>query len=80
MHPREYRAGKEPIEIACTIRRKTEKAIGVADGTMEEVTDDKTGEVREREKLFWLPLSQVTINDDQTITMPTWMAKDKGLI
>ena len=80
MHPKEFRAGKELIEIACAVRRKTEKAIGVADGTTEEVSDERTGELREREKLFWLPLSQVADTGDGTVTMPEWLAKDKGLL
>lgn len=70
----------ELVDIACQIRRKTEKAVAIADGTMEEVVDPKTGEVTERERFYWLPLSQIEINEDGTITMPIWMAEVKGLV
>jgi hypothetical protein len=28
----------------------------------------------------WLPRSQIEINDDDTVTMPEWLALDKELI
>lgn len=70
----------EVIDIACQIRRKTEKAIGVVDGTMEDFVDPKTGEIREVEKIYWLPLSQIEVNEDGTVTLPLWMAEQKGLV
>lgn len=62
------------IDIACVIRAEREKSVAVADGTTE------THEGREREVWFWLPRSQIEINDDGTVTMPEWLARDKGLI
>lgn len=62
------------VDIACEIRLRTEKAIGVADGTMEKYKG------REREKIFWLPKSLIEENDDGTVTMPERLAKGKGLI
>ena len=62
------------VDVECMVRIRREKAIGVADGTME-------GKGRhEQEKIFWLPLSLVQENDDGTVTMPTWIALQKGLV
>lgn len=43
---------------------QTEKAVQFFDGS----------------KTVWLPRSQIEINDDGTVTMPEWLAMDKGLI
>lgn len=67
-------ARSDLIDIACTVRRQTEKAVAVVDGT--ENMDLGDG----KEKLFWLPKSQIEINDDGTVTMPEWLAMEKGLI
>lgn len=68
------------IEIACQIVRSTDKAIGVADGTTE-MHDVGHGRKVERQVLFWLPRSQVEIDEDNgTVWMPEWLAKKKGLI
>ncbi len=79
--------GRQLTDIACTVRQVREKAIAVADGTMDEQVDKATGEVREREKWFWLPLSMVEIEpsdygvgDTVTVTLPEWKAQDVGLI
>lgn len=72
--------GRTLTDIACKVMRTTEKGIAVADGTMEEIADRETGEVKEREKWFWLPKSQVEVNDDGTITLPEWLAQEKGMI
>lgn len=61
------------IEVACKIVRRTDKAVGVTDGTIDMDLDGK-------DKIVWLPKSQIEINDDGTITMPEWLAKEKGLI
>ena len=63
------------VDVECVVRKRTEKAIGVADGTME-------GKGRhEQEKLFWLPLSLVEINEeDGIVTGPEWLFLEKGLI
>ena len=63
------------VDVECVVRMRREKAIAVADGTML----DK-GTRHEREKYFWLPLSQCQENDDGTVTMPEWLALEKGLI
>lgn len=64
------------VDIACAIRRDEpgRKAIAVADGSTEQVDG------REREKWYWLPRSQIEINPDGTVTMPEWLARDKGLL
>lgn len=64
------------IDIACEVRRDVpgKPSIAVADGSTEEV-DGRT-----REKWFWLPRSQVEVNPDGTVTMPEWLALDRGLI
>lgn len=64
------------VDIACEIRRDDprQKAVAVADGTREEIRG------REREKWFWLPRSEIEINPDGTVTMPEWLALEKGLV
>lgn len=53
------------VDIACEISVRTPKAIRIFDGDITE----------------WVPLSQVEINeDDGTVTMPEWLAKEKGFI
>ena len=70
------------VHIACKIRNNdpAKAAIAVADGTTEEAFDRLTGEVIEREKWFWLPRSQTQINSDGTVTIPEWLAIEKGLV
>jgi len=64
------------VDIACEIRSNNpaKKSIAIADGSTEAF------EGREREKWFWLPRSQVEINSDGTVTMPEWLAVEKGLV
>ncbi len=56
--------------IACEIRRVTDKAVLIHDGTRE----------------AWIPRSQIEepeefeIGEHVEILMPKWLAKDKGLI
>ena len=53
------------IDIAGELRNETEKAWCLFDGT----------------RYVWLPKSQCEWDADaQTMAMPTWLAKDKGLI
>lgn len=54
----------ELTDIAGEIRGETDRAYRIFDG--------KTTE--------WVPKSQVEKNDDNTFTMPLWLAKDKGFI
>jgi hypothetical protein len=52
--------------------------------------DKKTGEITEGEDWVWLPRSQLSAADDgvwppeprttRKISMPEWLAKDRGLI
>ncbi|MEJ6846816.1 hypothetical protein V3589_11425 [Sinorhizobium fredii] len=69
------------VDIACQVVRDDpdQKAIAVADGTEESYTDDH-GVERTRLKWFWLPRSQIQMNDNGTVTMPEWLAVDKGLV
>lgn len=52
------------FDLAAEIKRETEKAWQLFDGT----------------KTEWVPKSQVEDNGDGTFTMPEWLAKDKGFI
>lgn len=69
------------IDIECEIRcnESNSRAIAIATG-VEELTNDPIGIKRLREKWFWLPKSQVEINDDGTVTVPEWLAIKKGLV
>ena len=78
---------KTLTDIACTVRQIRDKAIAVADGTTEDVTDQTTGVVTQRDKWFWLAKSLIEVDpedyevgDTVTVTMPEWVATDKGLI
>ncbi len=53
------------IDIACVILDEREKSYMVDAGLEEKV---------------FLPKSQVEVNDDGTVAMPEWLAKEKGLI
>lgn len=53
------------IDIAVQLRHETPKAYYVFDGARE----------------VWLPKSQCEYNaSDRTVTLPEWLAKEKGLI
>ena len=79
----------ETIEITAEIRHTTERGIALYQGATHDVTDERTGEVKERDHFVWLPKSQVTITREwrgrdgermAEIGVPEWLAKDKGLI
>ena len=60
---------KEKIDVAVILERETEKALLVNDG----------------HKSFWVPNRQCEVNYNhkgiaETVTMPEWLAYDKGLI
>ena len=59
------------VHVACHIHHTTERAVLVSDD----------GDV---ERACWLPLSQVEIEMKRPpiaeITMPEWLAKERGLI
>ncbi|MCB1460939.1 MAG: hypothetical protein KDJ90_00570 [Nitratireductor sp.] len=70
------------VDINCRVVSDdpSKKAIAIADGTEE---DDPRHEGRKREKWFWLPRSQVeaiVFGTGHIVTMPEWLAKEKGLI
>jgi hypothetical protein len=52
------------IDIACEVRGETAAAYRLYDG--------KT--------TAWVPKSQVEKNDDGTVTMPEWLAKEREFI
>ena len=57
--------GKELTDIACEIRAETAAAYRIYDGMITE----------------WVPKSQVEWNEDEgTMTMPTWLAQEKGFL
>ena len=67
------------VDIECEIAQEREKAIAITDGT-ETVWE---GHTRPSLKWFWLPRSQITVAQDGTrtiVTLPQWLAKEKGLI
>ena len=60
------------IDVACCQHAETDKAILVS-------------ETGERDDAVWLPKSQIEIENDShknfiTVTLPEWLATDKGLI
>jgi len=59
------------IDIAVILLSETERAYLVETGDI----DAKGNPIR-----IWLPKSQVELNTDDTMTMPEWLAKEKGLI
>lgn len=70
---------KELLDLSLMPMAKTEKALGVSDG----VTKEKDGKL----KVFWLPLSQIEIEPPDfkygkvlTVTLPEWLAIEKGLV
>lgn len=75
---RAARGQPQLIDINCHIRRVRETSIAIADGTTEYVNG------REREKWFWLPQSQISIerhgDGTATVTMPEWLAIERGLV
>lgn len=62
---------RTPVELVLTLEHTTPTAIRVGDGAARNV---------------WLPRSQITFHPDQpklgmaTVTLPEWLAKDRGLI
>ena len=74
-------------DIAVRVVKITDKAIAVADGTMEQITDRTTGEVSERVRWFWFPKSLIEVDpedyesgDDVVITVPERIATEKELV
>lgn len=61
---RPVRGSSELVEISGNEQRRTGKALCWFDGTRE----------------AWIPISQITENDDGTISIPEWLAKRAGFI
>jgi hypothetical protein len=57
-------AERELVDIDCEIRHQTDLAYLIDDG----------------DRKVWVPKSQVENNMDGTVTMPFWLARDKGLV
>lgn len=62
-------ADNDPVTIDCRIVHSTEKAVKIDDG----------------KNIVWVPKSSIEEEDDldentKSITIPEWMAKEKGLI
>lgn len=75
-HDRSVRSRRAPlVDIDAVVRKETHNQIAVADGTTER---DPLG--HEREKLFWLPKSKVTTDEDGVMWIPEWLANREGLI
>lgn len=65
------------VDIECRVVSDDprKKAIAVVNGT-----DERVHGGGKQEKWFWLPRQYVEINDDGTVTIPEWLALEKGLI
>lgn len=60
------------IDVACTQHAETDKAVLISDSG-------------EKDDAVWLPKSQIEIEHNRgesfiTVTLPEWLAMDKGLI
>lgn len=64
------------IDVAAELRHETDKAYLVYDGRSE----IKKGDTTPSELRVWLPKSMVEYDGNQTFTMPSWLALDKGFI
>lgn len=67
------------VEVTLESRLKQEKAQAFWAG---DVSEESEGEPKE--VWVWLPLSQITVTENQdltcTVEMPEWLAKEKELI
>jgi hypothetical protein len=75
------------VELSVIVRQVREKSIALADGETEDVTNPVTGEITQRERWIWCPKSQVQRpapaakpGDVESVIVPEWLAKDRGLI
>jgi hypothetical protein len=62
---------KEDIDINVQVRHETDHSYLI-------FCEEAPGE--EVPAKTWVPKSQCELNDDGTITMPTWLAQERGLI
>lgn len=77
----------EIVDIEAVVRIVRPASVGIADGTTEEEIDRRTGEIKEVERIVFLPRSQVEIDppdfdvgDTVEIQVPLWLAKKKELV
>jgi hypothetical protein len=52
------------VDIEAEVRVQTDRAVLLWDGKTED----------------WVPKSQVEVNGDGTVTMPEWLAVEKGFV
>lgn len=67
------------VDIECAVVRRNQNSIVIRDGRTVNVPG-ANGEVIEREIETILPIAHIEENDDGTITMPEWLAVDRGLV
>lgn len=68
---------KKLVDIKAKICHETDYAYLLFDGRME----IKSGDVHKSEVRVWVPKSEVEYNDDDnSFTMPEWLALEKGFI
>lgn len=71
---------KDPIEVCLYFESETDRAYKVSDCEIDSKSNKVIGEC------VWIPKSQIycderiRLSDFATITMPEWLAKDKGFI
>lgn len=69
---------KEMVTIDCDVIGETPSALKITDGSEEIIAGRNGPTARLRE--IWIPRSQIDDQDENTITIPEWLAKAKGLI
>lgn len=77
---RNARNDREPVEIECKVVSDDDEknAIAVTDGT------EHVHKGRAKAKWFWIPRSEIIARETDhkgvtTITIPRWLAEDRGL-
>ena len=77
------------ITITAEIRASTERGLALFQGERHEMMDERTGELTLRDHFVWVPKAQATIVREwrgpqgerlAEVTIPEWMAKQKGLV
>lgn len=79
---------RRPVEVTVFVRRISGKAMAVWDGVgRDDTVDPRDGRPVSRERWAWLPLSLVTRPAPsadparpETIEVPEWLAKERGLV
>ena len=66
------------VDVECRVIRRNPNSIVVVDGGVMKIPG-ANGQMIEREIEYILPKGHVEENDDGTITMPEWLAIDRGL-